>query len=197
MSAKAQSGIPEMDRPRNGNGSAQGVDGRPQASAVGEAAYRIQESIAYMRQNLDRPLQVATLAARVNVSASHFFVLFKRHTGSAPIDYFVRLRMEKAQALLDTTELSVKEAATALGYVDPFHFSRVFKSVVGVSPSNYRARQCNGLTGVAGKPRLDGMARFEGVETKTSGLNGTRCSLERVKVALSAGWPANNQPLPA
>ncbi|MGA2029655.1 MAG: AraC family transcriptional regulator, partial [Verrucomicrobiota bacterium] len=53
---------------------------------------KIAQSINYMMQHLDQPLQVATLAATVNVSPSHFFVLFKRRTGCAPIDYFIRLR---------------------------------------------------------------------------------------------------------
>ena len=102
---------------------------------------KIEESIAYMTQNLNRPLQVSTLAALVNISPSHYFALFKRHTGRAPMDYFTRLRMEKARRLLDTTASSVKEVAAALGYDDPFYFSRVFKSVNQLAPSNYRMKQ--------------------------------------------------------
>ena len=57
------------------------------------------------------------------------------------MDYFTRLRMEKARCLLDTTEASVKEVAATLGYDDPFYFSRVFKSVNQLAPSNYRMKQ--------------------------------------------------------
>ena len=106
-----------------------------------EAAVRIEQSVAYMAQHLDRPLQVATLAARANISPSHFFALFKRRIGSAPMDYFTRLRMERACQLLETTSLSVKEVAAELGYEDPFYFSRVFKSVNQLAPSDYRAAQ--------------------------------------------------------
>lgn len=105
------------------------------------ASEKIGESIAYMTQNLNRPLQVSMLAALVNISPSHYFALFKRHTGCAPMDYFTRLRMEKARCLLDTTEASVKEVAATLGYDDPFYFSRVFKSVNQLAPSNYRMKQ--------------------------------------------------------
>lgn len=104
-----------------------------------EAAVRIEQSVAYMTQHLDRPLQVATLAARASVSPSHFFALFKRRIGLAPMDYFTRLRMERACRLLETTSLSVKEVAAELGYEDPFYFSRVFKSVNQLAPSDYRA----------------------------------------------------------
>jgi transcriptional regulator GlxA family with amidase domain len=105
------------------------------------ASGKIEESIAYMAQNLNRPLQVSMLAALINVSPSHYFALFKRHTGRAPIDYFTRLRMERARCLLDTTTASVKEVAAALGYDDPFYFSRVFKSVNQLAPSNYRVKR--------------------------------------------------------
>jgi len=99
---------------------------------------KIERSIAYMRENIHHSLQVARLAALVNVSSSHYFALFKRHTGSAPIDYFIRLRMDHARHLLDTTALSVKGVAGALGYDDPFYFSRLFKAVTRTSPSEYR-----------------------------------------------------------
>jgi AraC-like DNA-binding protein len=102
---------------------------------------RIEQSIAYMAQHLDQPLQVATLAARANISPSHFFALFKRRIGSAPMDYFTRLRMQRACRLLERTTLSVKEIASELGYDDPFYFSRVFKSVNSMAPSDYRVAQ--------------------------------------------------------
>jgi AraC-like DNA-binding protein len=111
------------------------------APGAAGAAEKIERSIAFMASNLDRPLQVATLAARVNVSPSHYFALFKRQTGFAPIDYFIRLRMERARELLDATAVSVKEIAAMLGYNDPFYFSRAFKSVNRIAPTGYRARQ--------------------------------------------------------
>jgi transcriptional regulator GlxA family with amidase domain len=114
-----------------------------------ETALRIEQSVAFMAQHLDRPLQVATLAARANISPSHFFALFKRRIGSAPMDYFTRLRMQRACGLLEGTSLSVKEIASKLGYDDPFYFSRVFKSVNRVAPSDYRVaqREMAGKTG--------------------------------------------------
>jgi AraC-like DNA-binding protein len=58
--------------------------------------------------------------------------------GFAPIDFFIRLRMEQACELLDVTLSNVKEVAAALGYEDPFYFSRTFKAVTHVAPSEYR-----------------------------------------------------------
>jgi transcriptional regulator GlxA family with amidase domain len=144
---KAVSLLPRiLDRTREANLGSQGdVSSMPfvkQGKDRGlAAAEKIEESIVYMTRNLNRPLQVSVLAALINVSPSHYFALFKRHTGCAPIDYFTRLRMEKARCLLDTTTASVKEVAAALGYDDPFYFSRVFKSVNQLAPSNYRVKR--------------------------------------------------------
>ena len=122
-------------------------------SCESETVRKIEQSIAYMIRHLDEPLQVATLAAQANISASHFFALFKRQTGCAPIDFFIRLRMQQARRLLDETMLSVKEIAATLGYDDPFYFSRIFKSVNRVAPSEYRllkngARETSGNNGI-------------------------------------------------
>jgi len=101
-------------------------------------ARKIEQSIAYMLQHVNQPLQVAALAAVVNVSPSHYSALFKQWTGSPPIDYFIHLRMRHACQLFDSTSLNVKEVAAALGYDDPFYFSRTFKTINQVAPSEYR-----------------------------------------------------------
>lgn len=64
--------------------------------------------------------------------------LFSRFHDESPYQFLIRLRMEHAGRLMLEGELSVKQAAVALGYVDPFHFSRVFKSVHRVPPSRFR-----------------------------------------------------------
>jgi AraC-like DNA-binding protein len=119
------------------------VNGRP------DVARKIEQSIAYMLQHLDQPLRVAALAAAVNVSPSHYSAVFKRLTGSLPIDFFIHLRMEHACCLFDRTSLNVKEVAAVLGYDDPFYFSRVFKSVHRLAPADYRQRKvCKSAPGL-------------------------------------------------
>jgi AraC-like DNA-binding protein len=112
-----------------------------QASALRDNDQKIDQSIAYMNRHLSEPLNVAKLASVANISSSHFFVVFKRRTGQAPIDYFIRLRMAQGRRLLEETSMSVKDIASTLGYEDPFYFSRLFKSVNGLSPTDYRAHR--------------------------------------------------------
>ena len=116
--------------------------------ADSDNAGRIGRSIAYMVEHLKEPLQVSTLAAQASVSTSHYFALFKRQMGTAPIDFFIRLRMNHAKQLLDSTASSVKEIAATMGYDDPFYFSRVFKSVHQVAPAEYRRRNVQGRVAV-------------------------------------------------
>jgi len=114
---------------------------RQYLSRRSKAGFPIEQSIAFMTQNLNRPLQVAELAAQANVSSSYFFALFKRRAGSGPMKYFTRLRMRRACQMLKGTSLTIKIIAFDLGYHDSLYFSRVFKSVNRISPSKYRAKQ--------------------------------------------------------
>jgi transcriptional regulator GlxA family with amidase domain len=128
--------MPTLEKTQAGRIQTYGV----MQDAASDDAGRIGRSIAYMVQHLNEPLQVSTLAAQASVSTSHFFALFKRQMGTAPIDFFIRLRMNHARDLLDSTRSSVKEIAATMGYDDPFYFSRVFKSVHQVAPAEYRRR---------------------------------------------------------
>ena len=99
---------------------------------------KIAHTITYMKLHLNQPLQLDALAALASLSRSRYVDLFKQQTGYAPIDYFIRLRMHRACQLLDTTELSVKTVALELGYEDPLYFTRVFRSVNEMTPTEYR-----------------------------------------------------------
>lgn len=129
--------------------------GRPNG-LVSDIAGRIQRSIAYMTEHLDKPLQISVLAAQASVSPSHYFALFKQQIGRPPIDFFIHLRMDHARELLDSTSSSVKEIAAIVGYQDQFYFSRVFKSVHRMAPTEYRRRN--------GKPKVEEPANGRAIE---------------------------------
>ena len=116
---------------------ASAANGKTNPEGMSEPA-RIAQSIAYMKAHVTDRLHITDLAASVNVSPSHYFALFKRHTGSSPINFLIHLRMQHACRLLETTALSVKEIAAVLGYEDAFYFSRQFKAVIGIAPTGYR-----------------------------------------------------------
>jgi AraC-like DNA-binding protein len=101
--------------------------------------HSVETSLAFLRSNLHRPLPLAEMASHAGLSESHFSRVFKAQTGHAPLDYFILLKMQHACALLGVTDMRVKEVAAAVGYADPYYFSRLFKQVIGVSPREYRS----------------------------------------------------------
>jgi transcriptional regulator GlxA family with amidase domain len=123
--------------------------------AAAELSRRIERTVAFMEEHLDQPLTAAHLASLAFLSVSHYFALFKQLTGRSPINYLTDLRMQRGRRLLVDTSMSVKEVAAALGYDDPFYFSRVFKSVNGIAPTDYRAIQ----QGLARRTRENSFAR--------------------------------------
>jgi AraC-like DNA-binding protein len=78
------------------------------------------------------------MAKKINLSASHFSSLFRKATGMSPLDYFIHLKLQKACLLLYSTETKVKKVAGAIGYDDPYYFSRLFKKHMKLSPEQYR-----------------------------------------------------------
>ncbi len=100
---------------------------------------RVAQLTAYVDANLHTPLTSAALAKRAHVSPTHLAHLFHQHALPTPMDYVRQRRIALACTLLATTSDKIATIAAATGYSDPFHFSRVFKKIQGLSPEAYRA----------------------------------------------------------
>jgi len=110
-----------------------------QRQGIGErAGDRIAASLRLMQQQINEPLTLAQLAAPSGLSVSHFSRRFREEIGHSPIDYFLRLKVDIARELLVTTDRTVVDIGRELGYDDPYHFSRMFKKIAGLAPTNYR-----------------------------------------------------------
>jgi len=95
--------------------------------------------IEWIDQHLeDNLISVRDLARRVYLSETHFRRLFKQVFGTSPIKFIRNRRIDHACALLRTSKLSVKEISQQCGFNDTSFFSRVFRSVTGQTPANYR-----------------------------------------------------------
>ena len=112
-----------------------------------------------MHSHLAEPLAIPQLAALVNLSPSRFRHLFRIQIGLGPSEYLQRLRLRRAQVLLERTFLTVKEVMALVGYNDPSHFTRDFRRLHGVAPS---ALRCGDVT--ASLPRAPGSS----LETPTN-----------------------------
>src|SRR6516164_178743 len=95
------------------------------------------------RDTMDRafaqPLDVPALARVAHVSPAHFSRQFRATFGETPHRYLQRRRVERAMELLRETELSVTEICLDVGFHSLGTFSRIFREVVGESPTQYRA----------------------------------------------------------
>jgi two-component system, response regulator YesN len=107
-------------------------DKRQHAAIVREMRKFIEEH--YM--NPDMSLEY--LSDKFNISPKYVSKLFKDQTGHKFVDFLIDIRMQQAQRLLGERSNSVQEIADQVGYLNAISFSRVFRRVVGYSPSEYR-----------------------------------------------------------
>lgn len=106
-----------------------------------ESGSSIYTSINYMVESLHETLTLDDLARHSKLSPVHYSYLFKKNTGYSPINYFLRLKIQKACTYLDISDCPINEIAELLGFKDPFYFSRLFHKIMGMSPSDYKKKQ--------------------------------------------------------
>lgn len=92
----------------------------------------------YINANLHREIRVETLAELANYSYDHFTRMFKKTTGMLPVKYINMKKIEKTQILLLTTNLSQSEICFESGFNHLPYYYKVFKNLVGCTPSKYR-----------------------------------------------------------
>ena len=95
---------------------------------------------AFINENQSEDLSLGMVAKAVNVSTYYFCKMFKKATGINFTDYLSRVRIEKAKNLLLNPNLRVSEIAYEVGFQSLTHFNRVFKRILGQSPTEYRAQ---------------------------------------------------------
>lgn len=113
-----------------------------------EGGKRIDASISriiqVMREDLSYPYKLEELATSINYSVPYFSAMFKKTVGESFVQYLTRLRIEKAQLLLLTTDYKTLEISEAIGFENYRSFNRIFKKETGVSPSDYRRSAAGG-----------------------------------------------------
>ena len=94
----------------------------------------------FIREHQAEDLSLGQVAKAVNTSAFYFCKMFKKITGVNFTDYVSRVRIEKAKGLLLNPNLRVSEIAYEVGFQSLTHFNRVFKRLLGQSPTEYRGQ---------------------------------------------------------
>lgn len=100
-------------------------------------SYRIKE---YIDGNYNEDIQLQSAAEKLNISLYYLAHIFKDTFGYSPGNYLVRRRIGEAQTLLLTTNHSVIEIASSVGYNNVSHFNAIFKKLIGTTPNQYRKK---------------------------------------------------------
>ncbi|MDO4274595.1 MAG: response regulator [Eubacteriales bacterium] len=98
----------------------------------------VEQTIAYVRENLKEPISRETITNVLHVSEGHISHLFKKETGVSLPEYITDMRVEKAKALLADSNASVAEICEQIGYNYQAYFTKIFKEKTGVPPLQYR-----------------------------------------------------------
>jgi len=99
----------------------------------------VRQAKLILEQRIEQSVDMQELAASLRISYSYFRRVFKQHTGVAPYQYHLQLRINRAKELLNERSLSVKQIAAALNFKDPYHFSKIFKRHTGVPPTQWHS----------------------------------------------------------
>ncbi len=112
----------------------------PQAQITPRANPAIDDAVDILRAEWPEPPTIAALARRVGLNECYLKAGFRRRTGQSIGEYVRTLRMEHALELIESGHASIMQAALAVGYSNPSHFSAAFKRHHGRLPSSYLAR---------------------------------------------------------
>ncbi len=100
----------------------------------------IETVINYMYFNYNKPIELQKYADMCCLSRSRFVHLFKEYTGISPYRFQINIRIERAIDILSTTESTVKDCATTVGFEDYSYFCRIFKKITSKNPTEYKKK---------------------------------------------------------
>jgi YesN/AraC family two-component response regulator len=98
----------------------------------------VEKIISYIREHYQDSVSFAKLAKEMHLTRNYLSYLFKKETGMSFIQYLTKYRIERAKELLQESDLLIYEIAEKVGYSDPAYFSRVFKTITGSSPLEFK-----------------------------------------------------------
>lgn|GEM_PF-4631736 len=113
-----------------------GSSARPNGLSRGARA----RALEFMERHIGDDVSLDDIARAACVSRSHFTRQFRVSMGASPMYYLLYMRIERAKTLLAQNDQSICSIALSLGFFDQSHFSRTFRRITGVSPSEFARR---------------------------------------------------------
>ncbi len=101
--------------------------------------YVVKKIISYLNENYNKKISLDQIAHNMYLSPVYISKIFKEETGESPINYLIKIRLERAKEILEGSDGgTVKHIAGLVGYDDVYYFSKLFKKYYGVSPLHYK-----------------------------------------------------------
>lgn len=95
-------------------------------------------AVQYIKEHYQEQISLEDVAVAGNVSPNYLSKLFRNEMGIGFLDYMTQIRLKESEKLLEETNLSIKEIAAKVGYLDEKYYSKLFKKATGIKPSEYR-----------------------------------------------------------
>ena len=94
----------------------------------------------YIQEHYEEEISLNEVAAALNISHGYFSTIFKQYTGTYFTDYVNQLKIDQAKKLLRETDYKIYEISNMLGYQNAYYFSKVFKKITGMTPSEFSGK---------------------------------------------------------
>ncbi len=114
----------------------------PETEVVSEKDKFVQKTLQYIHENLDNPkLSVELLSSHLYISRASLYNKLFEYTGMTPVELIRSVKLEKAQELLEKSDLTVNEIAYETGFANSNYFSKVFRAKYNMTPSEFQAEK--------------------------------------------------------
>lgn len=109
------------------------------------ASLKVGKIIEFMHENVNSKITLTELAEMVQLSPTYLSRIFKQTTEYSIIEFFNKIKVDKAKEMIIEGDKKMKEIAQLLGFTDEFYFSRIFKRIEGTSPSEFYSKNVHGV----------------------------------------------------
>lgn len=116
------------------------------ANEADRANIYVRKAVSFIQSNYCNPIKVTDVAEYVCINRSYLYTLFQNSLGMSPQQFLTTFRITKATELLQLTALPIESIALSCGYRDPLVFTKAFRQMKKMSPSNYRKEMQKGGT---------------------------------------------------
>lgn len=116
------------------------AEGAGSGGKSGHKAREAERAARWLQAQLASPITIERMAQELGYHRTHLSKLFRQQFGMPPVRYLQKLRLERSRALL-AEPLTVEEVAAAVGYADSLYFSKSFKRMFGVTPTEFRRQE--------------------------------------------------------